>query len=178
VRVGMEASGHSRWFQRLLAELQFELWVGDAAKIHTKRVRKHKTDRQDAPLILDLMLKDDFPIIIGTDFHPEFQQIASVDTDIGEFQEKRLTHPEEAEEFYLIWRHATRPLRISAFHGAPQACAIVVTSVDISQWDGPTPLPSQQLGHHRRGRRLSRHFSAPREEDWGSRPRVYLFYCR
>ena len=39
-------------------------------------------------------------IIIGVDFHPEFQQIASVDTDTGEFQEKRLTHPEEAEKFY------------------------------------------------------------------------------
>ena len=39
-------------------------------------------------------------IIIGVDFHPEFQQIASVDTDTGEFQEKRLGHREEAEEFY------------------------------------------------------------------------------
>ena len=28
VRVGMEASGHARWFERLLAELQFELWMG------------------------------------------------------------------------------------------------------------------------------------------------------
>ena len=27
VRVGMEASGHARWFERLLSELQFELWV-------------------------------------------------------------------------------------------------------------------------------------------------------
>src|SRR5881628_1460551 len=39
-------------------------------------------------------------IIIGVDFHPEFQQIASVDTDTGEFQEKRLTHREEAEKIY------------------------------------------------------------------------------
>ncbi|HEX4577638.1 MAG TPA: transposase, partial [Edaphobacter sp.] len=58
VRVGMEASGHARWFERLLAELNFELWIGDAAKIRTKRVRKQKTDRQDAQLILKLMLKD------------------------------------------------------------------------------------------------------------------------
>ena len=63
VRVGMEASGHARWFERLLAELQFELWIGDAAEIRTKRVRKQKTDRQDAQLILRLMLKDDFPQI-------------------------------------------------------------------------------------------------------------------
>ena len=63
VRVGMEASGHARWFERLLAELQFELWIGDAAEIRTRRVRKQKTDRQDAQLILKLMLKDDFPQI-------------------------------------------------------------------------------------------------------------------
>ena len=61
VRLGMEASGHARWFERLLAELQFELWTGDAAAIRAKRVRKQKTDRQDAQLILRLMLKDDFP---------------------------------------------------------------------------------------------------------------------
>ena len=48
VRVGMEASGHARWFERLLAELQFELWIGDAVEVRTKRVRKQKTDRQDA----------------------------------------------------------------------------------------------------------------------------------
>jgi transposase len=63
VRVGMEASGHARWFERLLAELQLELWIGDAAQIRAKRVRKQKTDRQDAQLILKLMLKDDFPKI-------------------------------------------------------------------------------------------------------------------
>jgi len=63
VRVGMEASGHARWFERLLAELQIELWIGDAAEIQAKRVRKQKTDRQDAQLILKLMLKDDFPRI-------------------------------------------------------------------------------------------------------------------
>jgi transposase len=50
VRVGMEASGHARWFERLLNELGFELWIGDAAEIRTKRVRKQKTDRQDAQL--------------------------------------------------------------------------------------------------------------------------------
>ncbi len=59
----MEASGHARWFERLLAELQLELWIGDAAQIRAKRVRKQKTDRQDAQLILKLMLKDDFPQI-------------------------------------------------------------------------------------------------------------------
>jgi transposase len=63
VRVGMEASGHARWFERLLGELGFELWIGDAAEIRTKRVRKQKTDRQDAELILRLLLEDRFPRI-------------------------------------------------------------------------------------------------------------------
>ena len=48
VRVGMEATGHARWFERLLAELQYELWVGDPAQIKAARVRKQKTDRRDA----------------------------------------------------------------------------------------------------------------------------------
>ena len=63
VRVGMEASGHARWLEHLLKELQFELWIGDAAEIQTKRVRKQKTDRQDAQLILRLLLEDRFPRI-------------------------------------------------------------------------------------------------------------------
>src|SRR5438445_3352157 len=63
VRVGMEASGPARWFDWLLAELQIELWIGDAAEIRTKRVRKQKTDRQDAQLILSLLLEDRFPRI-------------------------------------------------------------------------------------------------------------------
>ena len=63
VRVGMEASGHARWFERLLVELNFELWIGDAAEIRAKRVRKQKTDRQDAQHILRLLLEDRFPQI-------------------------------------------------------------------------------------------------------------------
>ena len=61
VRVGMEATGYSRWFERLLAELGMELWIGDAAEIKTRRVRKQKTDRQDAQLLLKLMREDRFP---------------------------------------------------------------------------------------------------------------------
>ena len=64
VRIGMEATGHARWFERLLAELGFELWIGDPARIRAKRVRKQKTDRQDAQLLLKLLLEEDgFPRI-------------------------------------------------------------------------------------------------------------------
>lgn len=47
VQVGMEASGHARWFERIMAELNIELWIGDAAEIGSQRVRKQKTDRED-----------------------------------------------------------------------------------------------------------------------------------
>jgi transposase len=63
VRVGMEATGYSRWFERLLAELGSELWIGDAAEIKTKRVRKQKTDPNHARLLLQLLLEDNFPRI-------------------------------------------------------------------------------------------------------------------
>ncbi len=43
VRVGMEATGHSRWFERLLAELDFELWVGDPAQIRAKQCANRRT---------------------------------------------------------------------------------------------------------------------------------------
>jgi len=39
------------------------LWIGDAAKIRAQRVRKQKTDRQDAQLLLQLMMEDRFPRI-------------------------------------------------------------------------------------------------------------------
>jgi len=63
IRVGMEASGHARWFERLLAELNIELRIGDAAKISAKRVSKRRTDQLDAQHILKLLLKEDFPQI-------------------------------------------------------------------------------------------------------------------
>jgi transposase len=63
VRVGMEATGYSRWFERLLAELGFELWIGNPAEIKTKRVKKQKTDRNDARLLLRLMRENNFPQI-------------------------------------------------------------------------------------------------------------------
>jgi transposase len=61
VRVGMEATGYAQWFERMLAELGHELWVGDAAEIRAAMVRKQKTDSRDALHILDLLLQDRFP---------------------------------------------------------------------------------------------------------------------
>jgi transposase len=63
VRVGIEATGHTRWFERMLAELGHELWIGDAAEIRASMVRKQKTDARDAAHVLDLLLSERFPRI-------------------------------------------------------------------------------------------------------------------
>lgn len=60
VRVGMEASGHSRWFERLLAELGFELWIGNPAEIRAAAPRKQKTDARDAQHLLQLLCTGQF----------------------------------------------------------------------------------------------------------------------
>jgi hypothetical protein len=63
VLVGMEACGNTLWFERLLARLGHELWLGDAGKIRALEVRKQKTDRRDAELLLQLLLEKRFPRI-------------------------------------------------------------------------------------------------------------------
>ncbi len=63
VRVGIEATGHTRWFERMLAELGHELWIGDAAQIRASVVRKQKTDARDAAHLLELLLSERFPRI-------------------------------------------------------------------------------------------------------------------
>jgi len=61
VRVGIEATGYTQWFERLLAELGHELWVGDAAAIRASVVRKQKNDQRDAAHILHLLVENRFP---------------------------------------------------------------------------------------------------------------------
>jgi len=57
----MEATGYTQWFERLVAELGHELWVGDPAEIRARAVRRQKTDTRDAEHLLDLLLSDRFP---------------------------------------------------------------------------------------------------------------------
>ncbi len=56
VRVGIEATGYTQWFEQMLAKLGHELWVGDAAAIRASVVRRQKTDKRDAAHILDLLV--------------------------------------------------------------------------------------------------------------------------
>ncbi len=62
-RVGIEATGCTQWFERLLAEWGHELWVGDPAEIRARAVRRQKTDSRDAEHLLDLLLTNRFPRI-------------------------------------------------------------------------------------------------------------------
>jgi len=43
VRVVIEATGYSRWFERLLAELAFEVWIGDPAVQRLNHARQETT---------------------------------------------------------------------------------------------------------------------------------------
>lgn len=61
--VGIEAGAPCQWFRRLLQECRHQLWVGDAARIRAAEVRKQKTDRRDAELIMKLMIEGRFPRI-------------------------------------------------------------------------------------------------------------------
>ncbi|HEY6248099.1 MAG TPA: IS110 family transposase [Pyrinomonadaceae bacterium] len=61
VIVGFEASGYSAWFEQMLAELGHTIWLGNPAEIRRKAPRRQKNDDRDADLMLDLLLKGDFP---------------------------------------------------------------------------------------------------------------------
>ncbi|MFL6303373.1 MAG: hypothetical protein ACJ72H_07515 [Candidatus Sulfotelmatobacter sp.] len=51
-------------------------------------------------------------LIIGCDYHPGFQQIALVDTETGELEERRLAHREEAEQFYQELKQRNVAVRV------------------------------------------------------------------
>jgi transposase len=61
VIIGIEASGYSTWFVELVEGLGHEVLIGDAAEIRRLAKRRQKNDRRDAGLILDLLLKREFP---------------------------------------------------------------------------------------------------------------------
>jgi hypothetical protein len=66
--VGIEATGPIRWFERVLAELGHEHWIGDSAKIRASEVRKQKIDERDALLILDSLLAKRFSTFVVRPF--------------------------------------------------------------------------------------------------------------
>jgi transposase len=63
VRVGVEATGSYRWFQRLLSSLGQELWLGNPSAIHASAPRKQRTDKRDTRHIFTLLMENRFPRI-------------------------------------------------------------------------------------------------------------------
>lgn len=63
VLVGLEAGGYSLWFEQLLEEVGHEIWLGDATEIRLCARRRQKNDKRDAQLILDLLVRNEFPSI-------------------------------------------------------------------------------------------------------------------
>ena len=61
--IGVESSGYSLWFQQMVEGLGMELRVGDAYAIRQMARRRQKNDRRDAALLLDLLLRGDFPAV-------------------------------------------------------------------------------------------------------------------
>lgn len=59
--VGIEASCTARWFEQLMNDLGHELLVGNPTLIRARARSRHKSDKRDADLLLDLLLKDEFP---------------------------------------------------------------------------------------------------------------------
>jgi transposase len=73
VIVGFEASGYAAWFEELLEELGCEIWIGHATAIRMFARRRQKNDRRDADLILELLLRGDFPRIHR--YSPESREV-------------------------------------------------------------------------------------------------------
>lgn len=59
--VGIEAGCAASWFENMLTELGHELKVGNSTLIRARARSRHKSDKRDADLILELLLKDEFP---------------------------------------------------------------------------------------------------------------------
>ena len=61
--VGIKASSRAVWFEQVLEQTNHQLLIGNPALIRARARSRHKSDARDAQLILDLLVKDEFPAI-------------------------------------------------------------------------------------------------------------------
>jgi len=86
-------------------------------------------------------------IIIGVDFHPAYQEIASVNTDTGEYQEKRLAHPQEAEEFYRSLAAVGQAVRVGMeASGQAQWFERLLEGLRLELWRGDAEVIRAKRG--------------------------------
>ena len=61
--VGVEASARAIWFENMIFETKHTLLVGNPVLIRKRATSRHKNDRRDAELILELLMRDEFPAL-------------------------------------------------------------------------------------------------------------------
>jgi transposase len=61
--IGIEASAKAAWFENMIFESKHKLLVGNPVLIRRRATSRHKNDRRDAELILDLLMRDEFPTL-------------------------------------------------------------------------------------------------------------------
>jgi len=61
--VGVEASTRAAWFENMLFETDHKLLVGNPVLIRKRATSRHKNDRRDAELILELLVRGEFPAL-------------------------------------------------------------------------------------------------------------------
>ncbi len=61
--IGIEATSKMVWFEKMLFETGHKILVGNPVLIRKRATSRHKNDRRDAELILDLLMKDEFPAL-------------------------------------------------------------------------------------------------------------------
>jgi transposase len=61
--VGIEASARAVWFENMLVETGHKLFVGNPVLIRKRATSRHKNDRRDAELILELLIRNEFPAL-------------------------------------------------------------------------------------------------------------------
>jgi transposase len=59
--IGIEASTRAAWFENMIFESEHKLLVGNPVLIRKRATSKHKSDKRDAELILDLLIRGEFP---------------------------------------------------------------------------------------------------------------------
>jgi transposase len=79
-------------------------------------------------------------LIIGCDYHPGFQQIAFVDTETGELQERRLKRREEAEQFYRTLAATGAKVRVGMeTSGHARWFERLLAELNVELWIGVLP---------------------------------------
>lgn len=61
--IGIEASAKMSWFESMVFETGHKLFVGNPVLIRKRATSRHKNDRRDAELILELLMRGEFPAI-------------------------------------------------------------------------------------------------------------------